>query len=81
MNQKMHIHWDPEGDHLEVRFGKPTSSYYEGVGNDVFERHDEKTGKVVGFAFFNVQKRKTKIPQDIVVNVPAEATSRPTILS
>lgn len=81
MNQKMHIHWDSEGDHLEVRFGKPTPSYYEEVGNDIFERREEKTGKVVGFAFFNVQKRKTKTIQDIVVNVPAEATSRPAILS
>ena len=71
MSQKMHIHWDSEGDHLEVRFGKPTPSYYEEAGNDVFERRDEKTGKIVGFAFFNVQKRKTKVLQDIVVDIPA----------
>ena len=75
MNQKMHIHWDPEGDHLEVRFGKPTSSYYEEVGDDVFERRDEKTGRVVGVAFFNVQKRKAKMPQDIVVNLPVTSSS------
>ena len=75
MSQKMHIHWDPEGDHLEVRFGKPTPSYYEEVGGDVFERRDEKTGKVVGFAFFNVQKRKTKVLQDIIVDLPASSSS------
>lgn len=75
MRQKMHIHWDPEGDHLEVRFGKPTPSYYEEVGDDVFERRDEKTGKVMGFAFFNVQKRKAKVLQDIVVDLPAASSS------
>jgi len=66
----MFIHWDSDGDLLEVRFGKPTVSYYEDKGDDVFERIDEKTGKVVGYAFFNVQKRKNKQPQDIVVDMP-----------
>ncbi len=71
--KKMHIHWDAEGDFLEVRFGKPTKSYYDEIDSDVFERRDEKTNKVKGFAFFNVQKRKLKQPKDIVVNIPSEA--------
>ena len=29
MNGKMFLHWDAEGDFLEVRFGKPTPSYYD----------------------------------------------------
>lgn len=66
----MFIHWDPEGDFLEVRFGKPTPSYYEEIDNDIFERRNEKTGKVVGYAFFNVQKRKNKQPQDLAVDIP-----------
>ena len=73
MNRKMHIHWDPEADHLEVRFGKVKPSYYENVGDDVFERRDEETNKVIGYAFFNVQKRKKQVPQDIVVDIPTEA--------
>lgn len=40
MTKKMFIHWDCEGDLLELRFGKPTSSYYEAKGDDFFERHD-----------------------------------------
>ena len=70
----MFIHWDSEGDFLEIRFGKPTLSYYEDKGKDVFERRDEKTGKVKGYAFFNIQKRKEKIPQDIVVDMPIKVT-------
>jgi hypothetical protein len=68
--KKMFIHWDAEGDFLEVRFGKPTASYYEDLGDDVFERRDEKTKKVTGYAIFNIQKRKNKSPQDIAVNIP-----------
>jgi hypothetical protein len=70
MTQKMNIHWDAEGDHLEVRFGKSKPSYYEDVGNDIFERRDEETNKIIGYAFFNVLKRKKQFPQDIEVDLP-----------
>lgn len=70
MTEKMFIHWDQEGDFLEVRFGEPTPSYYEDIGDDVFERRDEETNEIKGFALFNVQKRKIKQPQDIEVKLP-----------
>ncbi len=73
MKSKMNIHWDQEGDLLEIRFGKPTASYYEEVRDDVFERRDEKIGKIMGYAFFNVQKRKQTQLLDIAVDVPSEA--------
>ena len=69
---KMHIHWDAEADHLEIRFGVVKPSYYEDIGNDVFERRDENTNKVTGYAFFNVQKKKKQVPQDIVVDMPSQ---------
>ncbi|MBI4140209.1 hypothetical protein HY485_00060 [Candidatus Woesearchaeota archaeon] len=69
MNEKMFIHWDAEGDFLEVRFGKPTPSFYDDLGNDVFERKDEKTNQVKGYAFFNVIKKMKKEPQDIAINL------------
>ena len=69
----MFIHYDAEGDFLEIRFGKPSESYYEEIGDDVFERRDEKTDDVRGYAFFNVQKRKEKQPEDIEVDIPALA--------
>ncbi len=68
--KKMFIHYDKEGDFLEVRFGPPTPSYYEDIGDDMFERRDEKTGNVIGYAFFNVQKRKERL-RDIEVEIPA----------
>ncbi|MDP3728974.1 MAG: hypothetical protein Q8R18_06010 [bacterium] len=69
MKKRLHIHFDTEGDLLELRFGKVTPSYYEDLGNDIFERHDEKTGKIKGYAFFNVRKRKEKV-RDIEVMIP-----------
>lgn len=72
MKEKMFIHFDPEGDFLEVRFGKPTASYYEDLGDDIFERRDEKTNHVKGYAIFNVIKRQVKSIKDIEVDVPLQ---------
>ncbi|MAE13348.1 hypothetical protein CMO92_02175 [Candidatus Woesearchaeota archaeon] len=69
MKNKLHIHWDPETDLLEVRFGKATPSYYEDRGDDIFTRRDEKTGKIKGYAFFNVVKRNMH-PHELVVDLP-----------
>lgn len=73
MNKKMFVHYDAQGDFLEIRFGKATPSYYEDIGDDIFERREEKTGKVKGYAFFNVQKRKQKQPKDIEIKLPLSA--------
>ena len=56
MKEKMFVHYNTEGDFLEIRFGKPTESYYEDIGDDIFKRIDEKTKKVRSYAFFNVKK-------------------------
>ncbi|MBI4147741.1 DUF2283 domain-containing protein [Candidatus Woesearchaeota archaeon] len=68
MKQKMRIHYDKEADFLEVMFGEPSESYYEDLGNDIFERRDEKTGLVKGYAIFNVQKCTAN--KDIGVEIP-----------
>jgi len=73
--KKMFIHYDNESDYIEVRFGKPTPSYYEDMGDDLFKRRDEKTDEVVGYAFFNVSKRKDQIPQDIEIELPTAAST------
>ncbi|MBD3204668.1 hypothetical protein GF327_10335 [Candidatus Woesearchaeota archaeon] len=69
MKNKMKIYYDPEGDFLEVRFGEVRPSYYENIGDDMFERRDEKTNKITGYKFFNVKKRKEKIPLDVEVDL------------
>ena len=60
MKGKFIIHYDKEGDLLELRIGTPTESYYEDIGDDVFERIDRKTGEVKGLAIFNFKKRSEK---------------------
>ncbi|MAE42317.1 hypothetical protein CMO93_00985 [Candidatus Woesearchaeota archaeon] len=70
MTEKMFIHYDPEGDFLEIRFGKLTPPHYEDLGDDTFQRIDEKSSEVKGYAFFNVQKRKNKQFKDLEVEIP-----------
>ena len=70
MKEKMHIYYDTDGDYLEIRFGKPTPSYDEYVGNDVFERHDKKTGRISGYAFYNIKKKQVKSPRQIEIELP-----------
>ena len=65
---KMHIHYDKEADYLEVRFGKATRAYFEELSKDIFERRDEKTGKIKGYAVYNFLKRKQ--PKDIQIELP-----------
>ena len=60
-----------EGDFLELRVGKPTPSIYNDIGNDIFQRLDEKTGEVKGFAIFNFKKRTEKV-KDINISLPVE---------
>jgi len=71
MKNKLHIYYDQEGDFLELRIGKPTASVYNNLGNDIFQRIDEKTGKVKGFAIFNFKKRTEKL-KNIDVTLPVE---------
>jgi len=57
MKDKMNIYYDDEGDFLEIQIGELTPSYYEEISDGVFERIDEKTRKVKGFAVFSFRKR------------------------
>lgn len=55
--KELSIYYDKEGDFLEVRIGKPTIAYFKDLGNDIFERVDEKTGEVRGISIANFRKR------------------------
>jgi uncharacterized protein YuzE len=67
--KNMHIHYDQKGDFLEIRMGQPTKGHFNDIGDDLFERIDEKTGKVTGLAVFNFKKR-TKNLKDIDLTLP-----------
>ncbi len=71
MKGKMNVYYDEEADFLELRLGKPTISHFKDLGNDVFQRIDEKTGEVRGFAIFNFKKRTEKL-KSIEVSLPVE---------
>ena len=76
MKKKMNIHYDPEGDYLEVRFGEPTPAYFKNVGDDIFVRMDRKTNEIRGYAIFNVKTRELKKQhKDIEVELPAVISS------
>ena len=76
MKDTLHIYYDEKGDFLELRIGKPTASYYEDLGNDLFERRDEETEEIKGFAIFNFKKRTNKaMPIDVDLPVKIKLTS------
>ena len=66
MKEKFVMHYDEGGDLLELRIGDSTDSYFEDLGNDIFERVDRKTGEVKGLAIFNFKKR---IEKDLDINI------------
>ncbi|MBI2498746.1 DUF2283 domain-containing protein [Candidatus Woesearchaeota archaeon] len=71
MKDNLNVHYDEEGDFLEIRIGKPTEAYFEDLGDDLFKRIDEKTREIRGFAIFNFKKRTEKL-KDISVNLPVK---------
>jgi len=70
MKQELIIHYDKEGDLLEVRSGAFTSCYMEDIGNDIFKRIDKKTGALKGFTIINFKKRTEK-SNNIDISLPA----------
>ncbi len=69
MKPQMHIYYDKEADYLEIRFGEPTASKYEKIGDDTYVRVDRKTGEVKGYAIFNVRKSQGE-SNSIDVEIP-----------
>ena len=60
MDKKLNIWFDKEGDFLELTIGKPVKGFFRELGNDMLERVDAKTGKVIGFSILNFSKRFDK---------------------
>lgn len=58
MAERMTMWFDKEGDFLEFAIAEEKGSFKD-VGDDVFERVDEK-GNIIGFAIFNFTKRSLK---------------------
>ena len=56
MGKKLNVWLDKEGDFLEITVGKPVKGFFREIGNDMLERVDAKTGKVIGFSILNFSK-------------------------
>ena len=61
MKKELSVYYDEKGDLLEIRIGKPTVGYFKDLGNDIFQRIDEKTGDIRGFSILNFKKRTEKL--------------------
>ena len=66
---KIQIHYDKEGDYLEITIGDHTPAVYVNSGVDLFKRVDRKSKKVVGYAVFNALKN-TDAFRDLELPVP-----------
>ncbi len=69
MEGSLHIYYDQEGDFLEITLGNFPDSYVRDIDEGIFERIDEKTGKVVGIGILSFKKR-TANQKDIDVQLP-----------
>jgi len=57
MGSEMNIYYDEEGDYLEIASGDISESYFENLGNGIFQIIDKKTKETKGFAVFSFKKR------------------------
>ena len=68
-NGKLNLYYDEEGDFLEIGIGGWVEGHFKNLGRGVFERGDEKTGKIMGIAIMGFKKR-TEGPRGISVSLP-----------
>jgi len=69
MKGNLHLYYDQEGDFLEINLGDFPASYVRDIDEGIFERIDEKTGKVVGIGVLSFKKR-TANQKDIDLELP-----------
>ncbi|MBI4439914.1 DUF2283 domain-containing protein [Candidatus Woesearchaeota archaeon] len=71
MKGPMRLHYDEEGDFLEISIGKPTKCYASEIEPGVFLRIDEKTNEVRSVGVIGFKKRSRKI-EDIKLDLPID---------
>lgn len=71
MKGPMRIHYDEDGDFLEIAVGKPSECYAEEVKPGIFVRIDEKTKEVKSIGILSFKKRANGI-RDIKLDLPLE---------
>ena len=69
MKGQMKIHYDKEGDFLEISVGKPTKCNALEIQPGIFVRKDEKTDEIISVGILGFKSRSFK---DVEVNLPVE---------
>ena len=67
----MRLHYDEEGDFLEISVGEPTKCTTTEVEPGVFLRKDEETNEVKGIGILGFKKRSKDL-KDIKLTLPVE---------
>lgn len=77
----MRVHYDEEGDFLEISVGKPTKCSASEVEPGVFIRTDNSTGDVKSVGILSFKKRAKNV-RDIVLQLPLDVNfSQPSKLA
>ena len=72
VKKPMNIHYDEEGDFLEITIANPPKkSYCEDVNNDIFIRKDEKTDEIIGVGISNFKKH-TENFKEVQLDIPVQ---------
>jgi len=59
-----------KGIFFELTLGKPVKGFFREFGDDMLERVDAKTGKVIGFSILNFSKRFDKLRETKRLQLP-----------
>jgi len=70
-NKNIELNYDPETDILEIFIGNPVPSYYNEIGDDLFEGRNKKTNELTGYKIFNLSKRKQEWMKSVKISLPA----------
>ena len=65
----MNLHYDEEGDYLEIFIEGQSPTYGEEIGDDITLIKSEQTGEVVGISILNF-KHRTKFLRHIQLQLP-----------
>ncbi len=71
MKGPLRVHYDEEGDFLEILVGEPTDCYADEIQPGVFLRKDEKTNEVKSIGVLGFRKRSSDL-KDIDLKLPLD---------
>ncbi len=65
----MKVHYDEEGDFLEITLGNISNCYFDNVGNGIFKIIDKTTKEVKGISIHSFKERSKNL-EEIKINLP-----------